>query len=317
MDKRPLISVVILCYNQEETIARTIDSVLKQKTEFSFEIIIGEDASPSDNTRVICEEYVVKYPSIISLLPKDLNKGVIKNYSDCLAECKGKYIGTCAGDDWWHDENKLQLQVEFLENNKNYGLVYTDYRIVKIDSIGNETYFSPQFVTYQEKEIYKKLIEGNFISAGTVVYRNDIFKKYINFEDFILMDFLMEDYPMWLEMIQHTKFKHIPISTITYTVKEGSLSNNLNNIEKTEKFENSVLNIKQYYISKYPLENINSKELLEYHHRFLTISFTKERHFERAKYHSKFLNKAGIKDVVRMIICHSPLIKIYSKYLNN
>ena len=82
MENRPLISVVVLCYNQENTIGRTLDSILNQKTKYSYEIIIGEDASPNDNTRAICEDYAAKYSDIIRLLPKESNKGVLKNYSE-------------------------------------------------------------------------------------------------------------------------------------------------------------------------------------------------------------------------------------------
>jgi glycosyltransferase involved in cell wall biosynthesis len=317
MDKTPLISVVILCYNQEDTIARTIDSVLLQQTDYSFEIIIGEDASANDNTRSICEAYAEKYPNIIRLMAKAPNKGVLKNYSDCLAVCSGKYISTCAGDDWWHNSSKLQLQVEFLENNENYGLVFTNYRIVKFDPVsGNEIFSNSNIISNPEVDAYKRLIVCNFISAGTVLFRNDIFKKHIDFEKFKSLGFFMEDYPMWLEMIQHTKFKYISTETITYTVVEGSLSNNKTDFRKTEEFENSVLDIKKYYIKKYPIKTIDTKILLELHHHFLTSIFIRDGHFERAKYHSKFLINAGIKGFVKVVICHTPIIKLYARYLN-
>jgi len=315
---RPLISVIILCYNQELTIARSIDSVLAQQTDYTFEIIIGEDASPNDNTRLICEEYEKKYPHVIRLMQKEPNKGLLKNYSDCLNECRGKFIGICAGDDWWHNQHKLQLQVEFLKKNENYGLVFTDYKIVEIDmETGSAFFSSSNHIVIKEDNIYEHLLRGNFISAPTVIFRRDVFFKYIDFNEFKLQGFLMEDYPMWLEMIQHTKFKYIPIETITYTVAEGSISNNNTDFRKTEKFQNAVLDIKKYYIKKYPLATFDDKKLQELHHNFMTTVFIKDGNFERAKYHSKFLINLGIKGFIKFVICHTIIIKFYSRYLNS
>ncbi|MCP2029203.1 glycosyltransferase involved in cell wall biosynthesis [Flavobacterium sp. HSC-32F16] len=317
MSEEPLISVVILCYNQEATIERTIKSVLEQQTKYKFEIIIGEDASPNDNTRLICEKYAEEYPDIIHLMDKQPNKGLLKNYTDCIQKSRGRYLGVCAGDDWWHNPHKIEMQVEFLEKEKSFGLVFTDYRIVNVSLNDNtEIFSSSKTIVVDEKKMYQNLLKGNFISAGTVIFRKEIFCKYIDFDKFITLGFLMEDYPMWLEMIQHTKFKYMPVETITYTVADGSISNNKSNYEKTEKFENAVLDIKKYYINKYPSDDIDIKKLKELHHNFLATNFIKDRHFERAIYHSNFLIGTGFKGFVKFFICHTPLIKLYSSYLN-
>ncbi|MDY0987393.1 putative glycosyltransferase EpsE [Flavobacterium sp. ACN2] len=315
MSTKPLISVVILCYNQEATIARTIESVLQQETNYSFEIIIGEDASPNDNTRLICKQYAEKYPDIIHLMDKQPNKGLLKNYIDCIQKSRGRYLGVCAGDDWWHNPHKLEMQVQFLEKDNSFGLVFTDYRIVNVNN-NVEVFTSSKPIIVDEKKMYLNLLKGNFISAGTVIFRKEIFSKYINFDKFISLGFVMEDYPMWLEMIQHTKFKYIPVETITYTVAEGSLSNNKSNYEKTEKFENAVFDIKKHFLSKYSTNDITVKKLQELHHNFLATNFIKEGHFERAKYHSNFLVRTGLKGFVKFLICNTPFVKLYSNYLN-
>ena len=107
------VSVIVLTYNQETTIKRTIDSILNQQTTYPFKIYIGDDGS-SDSTRLICEEYVKNNADKIYLLPKAANKGVVKNYFDVLSYCNGDYVMACAGDDWWHTPNKIQLQVDYM-----------------------------------------------------------------------------------------------------------------------------------------------------------------------------------------------------------
>lgn len=84
---RPDISVIILTYNQQHTIAQAIESVLAQDTsEYRVEIVIGDDGS-TDATREICSGYAARYPERIRLMPEAPNKGVVRNYFDTLEAC--------------------------------------------------------------------------------------------------------------------------------------------------------------------------------------------------------------------------------------
>ncbi len=84
-----LVSVVVITYNQEEYIARALDSILMQKCSIPFEIIIGEDCS-TDRTGEICARYAEQYPDKITLFRNSPNKGLLNNYFDCILACKGK-----------------------------------------------------------------------------------------------------------------------------------------------------------------------------------------------------------------------------------
>lgn len=114
------LSVCMLTYNHEGFIAQAIDNVLMQKTNFPIEIIIAEDCS-TDGTRAIIREYEKKYPEIIKPIYHENNVGAIRNARDfAIPQCRGKYIALCEGDDYWTDVDKLQKQVDFLENNSDY-----------------------------------------------------------------------------------------------------------------------------------------------------------------------------------------------------
>ena len=124
---KPLVSVCCVTYNHVGFIRDAIDSFLMQKTDFNYEICLGEDAS-NDGTRGICVEYAKKYPDKIRLFLRSRDD-VIKingtatgryNFIETLKECKGKYIALCEGDDYWTDPYKLQKQVDFLEANSEY-----------------------------------------------------------------------------------------------------------------------------------------------------------------------------------------------------
>lgn len=138
----PLVSVVMPTYNHAPYIAQAIEGASMQKTDFHFEILIGEDDS-SDNTREICKEYAAKYPDKIRLFLND-RKNVIYiggqptgrwNFHNLLTNSKGKYIAICDGDDYWTNPLKLQKQVDFLEANRDF--IVHHHNVMIVDKQGN------------------------------------------------------------------------------------------------------------------------------------------------------------------------------------
>ncbi len=111
----PCVSILMITYNHAQFISQALESILSQKTAFTFEIVIGEDSS-SDSTREIIENYKNRYPQTINLLPSDKRYGAHQNFARTYAACKGKYIAILEGDDYWIDDNKLQVQVELLDS---------------------------------------------------------------------------------------------------------------------------------------------------------------------------------------------------------
>lgn len=116
-----MVSVSMITYNHEKFIAEAIEGVVMQKTDFPFELVIGEDCS-TDNTRAICIEYQKKYPDIIRLRLPETNQGMMLNWINNIGSGKGKYIALCDGDDYWTDPYKLQKQVDFMEANPDFAL---------------------------------------------------------------------------------------------------------------------------------------------------------------------------------------------------
>ncbi|OEY73936.1 glycosyltransferase family 2 protein [Salegentibacter salarius] len=128
---KPLVSVLVQAYNHEFYIKQCLDAILAQKTNFDFEILLGEDVS-TDKTREICLEYAQNYPKKIRLfLHHPANKirvmdVVTGNFNAFynLYKARGKYIAFCEGDDYWTDPLKLQKQVDFLEIKSDFALSY-------------------------------------------------------------------------------------------------------------------------------------------------------------------------------------------------
>ncbi len=124
--RHPVVSVNMTTYNHEPYIRQAIEGVMMQKTDFEFELVIGEDCS-QDKTREICFEYQKKYPDKIRVLWWHGN--VLKlggNSRRVRARSRGEFVALCEGDDYWIDPLKLQKQVDVMRAHPNVGLVYTN-----------------------------------------------------------------------------------------------------------------------------------------------------------------------------------------------
>lgn len=113
------VSVYVLTYYHEQYIVQCLESILSQKTDYTYEIVISDDCS-QDRTMDILEEYKNKYPSIIRVKHNEINIGIPKNIYQARCMCRGRYITVLSGDDYWIDDCKLQKQVEFLDKNPEY-----------------------------------------------------------------------------------------------------------------------------------------------------------------------------------------------------
>ena len=108
-------------FQHEKYVDIALHSILNQRTNFKFKIIICDDCS-SDNTQNIIKRYKKKFPDRISLILRKKNLGYQRSILYALKECNTKYTAILEGDDFWTDSNKLQKQVDFLENNPNVSL---------------------------------------------------------------------------------------------------------------------------------------------------------------------------------------------------
>lgn len=120
----PKVSVCVITYNHEKYIGQCLESILEQKTNFSFEIIVGDDYS-TDSTRSIILDYASKNKESFVTILHNKNHGPTKNLLSAINLARGKYIAHCDGDDHWLP-GKLQAQIEILENHEEISGVLTN-----------------------------------------------------------------------------------------------------------------------------------------------------------------------------------------------
>jgi glycosyltransferase involved in cell wall biosynthesis len=112
------LTVILLTYNHEDTVARALDSVLSQATSYRYQIWICEDCS-SDNTARICRDYAKAFPETITLIAQRVNtKG--RHFKDALCRIDTPYLAVLEGDDYWCHDEKIQIGLDVLERHAEY-----------------------------------------------------------------------------------------------------------------------------------------------------------------------------------------------------
>jgi len=174
---KPIVSICCITYNHEDYIEDALEGFLIQETDSPFEILIHDDAS-TDRTAEIIREYQSAYPKLIKPIYQENNQyslGKAMNPNFNYPRAKGEYIALCEGDDYWADANKLQKQVDYLQQHKNYAMCSHSVRF-EFDGIveKRKNYKSKAIVDADFEYI---LSHGLFIALNSIVFRRSLFDK--------------------------------------------------------------------------------------------------------------------------------------------
>ena len=196
------VSVIIPTYNCAQYITEAVESVLNQ-TYKDFEIIVVDDGS-TDNTKEVIKPYLNKIKYIYQQ-----NSGPSAARNRGIKEAKGEYIAFLDADDIWLAQ-KLELQIKFMEKEKEVGLIFSDMilfnekGIIKNSFLKEKLFFNKLSIkplSSTEKVIYDNvfnaLLQENFIPTNTVIVKKECFNK-VGFFDKTL--FSVEDRDMWLRI---------------------------------------------------------------------------------------------------------------------
>jgi glycosyltransferase involved in cell wall biosynthesis len=169
----PKVSVCLITYNHENYIEKAIQGILNQKTDFEFEIIVGDDLS-TDGTSKIIESYQNEYPKLFKVLPFSEKMGMHRNWDAVMLNATGTYLALLEGDDYWIDPLKLAKQVEIMDSNPKVTLSFTNASIIdEIATLSNTLYVDSD----QQYSSLNDLLQNNFIPTCTVMYRNKSIEK--------------------------------------------------------------------------------------------------------------------------------------------
>lgn len=169
------VTIGITTYNLEKYIEQCLDSILMQKTNFDFKILIVDDAS-TDNTVKIIQNYKLKFPDKIDLIVREQNAGSLVASNQLFDNIKTEYFSFIDGDDYWIGEDRLQEAIDFLDNNPKYTMYAGNTVYIKnnkfAEKVIKEEYLNKSY-TYKDY-IFEKC---PFVHTSAIILRNIIYKN--------------------------------------------------------------------------------------------------------------------------------------------
>lgn len=308
----PLVSISCITYNHAPYIRKCLDGFLMQKTNFHYEVLIHDDAS-TDGTADIIREYEIKYPDIIKPIYQKENqysKGIKISQTYNFPRAQGKYIAFCEGDDYWTDPNKLQMQVDFLENNPDYGMCYTKAK--QYDQ--SEKYFIRP-IGSKIASFNDLLRNGNRIPTLTVCIRKFLLLQYLNDIKPETKNWLLGDYPMWLWVAHESKIHFYSQKTSVYRVLTQSASHNPNPTKELD-FCKSCYSVRRFFADKYMISIENFDENINFFYIYLKRYLKRKSKDDLVKF-NEFYSKIAKKNWKHKIYFFLLNFKIFNKLLKS
>lgn len=251
-----MVTINCLVFNHEPYLRKCLEGFVMQKTNFRFEAIVHDDASTDGSVAIICE-YARKYPDIIKPIIETENQYSKRDGSLARIMDKntyGKYIALCEGDDYWTDPNKLQMQVEFLENHLDYSMccagaeVQSGGRITEILQPEEDCDLTPEDTITRG---------GAFIPTLSILFRKELLEGWREFRG----NSLVGDYPLQIYCSIRGKVRFFKKIVGCYRLLSiGSWSYN--------HYENIENRIQYYKLENDWLEYANEYTQREYHDSF-------------------------------------------------
>ncbi len=183
---KPLVSICVTTYNHAAYLRGALDSFLRQRCDFPYEILVHDDVS-TDGTIEILREYAQRYPGIVKPLFEEENqysKGVPINETFNFPRAEGKYIALCEGDDYWVDERKLALQIAHMESDPKCTFSFTNGLIHDESGVCEDRVFVPYYESERpyfkgKSSVYTldEIARLTFIPTASFVFRTDTLRN--------------------------------------------------------------------------------------------------------------------------------------------
>jgi len=270
------LSVHLITFNNEKHIEEALQSILNQKVDFNFEIVVGDDCS-TDNTFNIVKNYSLNHPDLFRIHSNSSQLGILANFKATLDRCKGHYIFDIAGDDLLKQVDSLQKMVNELKADPRLGFVDSGYD--KFYEKENKTqYFSNKKILNASKEHYKnQLLLGQFTPVG-ICFNRKLLYQWVDFDTYLNMNLTIDDYPILVDLISNTNFARITESLHVYRVHGYSFSHQKS--FETHLFQkNQMKDLFHYFSDKYNFSKNIAEAYMDRYHRdilFLAGYFEKK-----------------------------------------
>ncbi|WP_407535968.1 glycosyltransferase family 2 protein [Cetobacterium somerae] len=274
-----LVSIIVLTYNSEKTIIKTLESI-KNQTYKNIEIIITDDGSKDKTLNLVMKwKDENKFESRkIEIIRSVKNTGIPKNCNRGLKKSNGNYIKFIAGDDILLNDC-IEKNYNFLIKNKKR-ICFS--KMLWFTEENNEFnfekifYFKKLSLKKNAEEQYRLMLRNPENIAPTVFFQKSLLKEIQGFdENFIIL----EDYPMWLKILKKgIKIEFLNEITVLYRREAGAITSQKNvYINEYLYRDKKLLHNK---IIKKELLQLNILDLLYFYHKIL-LNYTYDKIIKR------------------------------------
>lgn len=204
--EKSLVSIILPVYNREKYIKNAIESALNQ-TYKNIELIIIDDGSKDDTFNVV-SQLCREIPQAV-VLKNETNLGFVKTLNKAISRAQGKYIARLDDDDVWVDNQKIEKQINFLEDNQEYSLAGGG--VIKKDKDNKE--ITRFLLPEEDRDIRKNILISNVFAHSAVVFKKDDFQKAGGYDE----EFgFFADWDLWLKIGKLGKFYNFQEFFVSY-----------------------------------------------------------------------------------------------------
>jgi glycosyltransferase involved in cell wall biosynthesis len=262
----PLVSILAICYNQEDYVEATLNSI-KEQTYPNLQLIISDDGS-KDKTKEIVQNWVNKnWPHAI-FLNHPVNQGIPRNLNSTIPHIKGSFVKILGCDDVLLKDSISTVMNKFKELPNEYAVIYGDmWRInEKGNLIDNRGLIEVRGHEVYSGDVYREMIKKPFITQASMVFKKEVLDKLECFNEKVYYD----DHDTYLRASRYFKFFYIPKKLVKYRVHSGSL---INSHSKIKYFHNTYFVYYTNYDNRKPYKEIFVERLLFCIKNFYSLKF--------------------------------------------
>jgi glycosyltransferase involved in cell wall biosynthesis len=222
------LSVAMITYNHGRFIGQAIESILAQNVNFEYEIVIGEDCS-TDDTRAVVKEFHRRYPDRIKPILRERNVGVMRNFAAVIEACRGEYVAFLEGDDYWITTDRLQRQVNFLDDHPDYAICCG--RSKALYEAGTQHFEgSWDVVPHHPAGAYavEDILRESFVAIRTALLRREFIPVFPQW----FLDMKLGDWPLCAMVARRGKVELMDEVVAAYRIHAGSTWSSLSHITR-------------------------------------------------------------------------------------
>ncbi len=275
------VRVILVTYNHEKWVAQAINSLLMQKANFEYEIVIVEDCS-TDSTRDIVMDFQQRYPERIHLVLSEKNSEVRTNFAKAFLASPSQYVVRLDGDDYWTSPHKLQMQADFLDAHPECAICF--HNVMRLYEDGSQ---EPKYgVNHYPKKIstLEDLLARKVFPGPTPMLRAGLFSEFPGW----YYTSPVGDRPLYILCAQHGKIGYIDEVLAVYRIHSGGMWSGISEIQKVESQLKFYKNMDANLYFRY--KEVNDKQVFQRYWYFQRLARGKAEELE------EHLSKQAAKD---------------------